>query len=321
MSRFWPPFGFVSVVPAALALAACATAQEPNAEGDMAMPDLAMPDLAATCQADPLPQVDFAVPPTGQQVQPGNIGTPCNTNADCRQGTSPVCWQRTLFNQMGLLETPGGYCSSTCNTDADCCNGRADCEHLCLDFGMRFGKACIAGCRDAVTCRHPGYSCAYLSVVNNNILTGCWPNGNLTCNPKEPECTDPRYGQPGACWRQAIEDQRGGICLQLCQVGEPCDPSIFDEPLQCLYIDFTQEGDAFRGTMCFPGVEMPKDPGATCRFSNECTDGYQCDNRMNGGSRVCEKMCNLKGRNPRCPTGQVCTKVFPSCEAGLCKPQ
>ena len=44
---------------------------------------------------------------------------------------------------------------------------------------------------------------------------------------------------PGGCWRQAIEDEGGGLCLQTCAVGDPCDNDIFDNTLQCLYLDFT----------------------------------------------------------------------------------
>jgi hypothetical protein len=62
---------------------------------------------------------------------------------------------------------------------------------------------------------------------------------------------------------------------------------------------------------------MPKAAGATCQFIDECEDGYECDR---DGSKKYEKLCNTRGRSPRCPAGQVCTKVFPSCEAGLCKP-
>jgi hypothetical protein len=313
MKRTW--LGLVPLALVSLTLTACPKGggtDDGGTETDGGTSDLRKTDAGA-CKADPLPAVDFAVAPTGQMVKPGDIGTACTQNMDCKQGKTPVCWKQTLFDASGLLPTPGGYCSSVCDADADCGT-----DHLCLDFGAR-GKACIAGCGDAVTCRHPGYSCAYLDQEGNNIITGCWPNDNLTCNPKEDTCTDPRYGMPGGCYRQAIEDEGGGICLQTCVAGDFCDPNIFDDPLQCLYIDFTDGGDAFRGTICFPSSDMPKDPGATCMYSNECQDGYQCDNRMTGGSKKCEKICNLNGRSPRCTGGQTCQKIFPGCEAGLCK--
>lgn len=315
MNRTW--LGLATLALAGITLTACtkppAGSDDAGTSNDGGAGDMKSVDAAA-CAPDPVPKVDFAVPPTGKQIKAGEVGAACTKTADCTQGKTPVCWTKTLFDASGTLDTAGGYCSSTCATDADCGTG-----NLCLDFGPMRGKACIAGCDDANTCRHPGYSCAYLDQQGNNIITGCWPNGNLDCNPKEDTCTDPRYGMPGGCWRQAIEDDRGGVCLQTCNVGDLCDPDIFDNPLQCLYIDFTDIGDGFRGTICFPTAQMPKDAGQSCMFSNDCADGLQCDNGP-GGSKKCEKMCNLKGRSPRCTaSGTSCKKAFPGCEAGLCK--
>src|SRR5262245_48225369 len=88
-------------------------------------------------------------------TQQSKIGGPCRQNAECTEGKSPVCWKSTLADQMGLLVTVDGYCSSSCVTDTDCATGSR-----CLGLsgnGVQLGKFCFATCTKAADCRSPGY--------------------------------------------------------------------------------------------------------------------------------------------------------------------
>src|SRR5207302_3388952 len=48
------------------------------------------------------------------------IGAPCTQSAECKEGATPICWVKTLLDQMDYLEVPGGYCTSKCTRDLDC---------------------------------------------------------------------------------------------------------------------------------------------------------------------------------------------------------
>lgn len=268
---------------------------------DLATPRDGGPD--GSCAVTPPPTVDFAVPPSGKMIPAGNVGSACTMNADCKQGTgTKSCWKTNLFNNPMYYATPGGYCSATCTTDADCGPG-----NFCVDFGGP-GQACLAGCEDAVTCRHPGYACWYLGGASS----ACFVTAGLDCNPKLATCTT-GAGDPGGCGRVTIEDDPGGICQPTCKVGDSCA----DSTTQCLYIDYTQYGDGFRGMACISSSATPAMPGDPCTYENDCIDGYQCDNRA-GGTNRCVKLCDLGGAAPRCAAGSTCTKAFATCEAGLC---
>ncbi len=291
--------------------------------GDAGTDGGATQDLAKrACDAGAGSKVDFAAAPTGRAPVAGDIGFGCTTTADCKKGPRPVCWPTTLFNNTRYLPTAGGYCSSTCATDADCADSNMDPNNpnLCIDFGGTDGKACIAGCGDAVTCRPPGYSCTYLvNTDSNTVLTGCFPNGNLDCNPTDKAGCTTGTGLTGGCVRQAIEDSHGGNCLSVCQPSDSCEPDNNGNTFQCVYLDFRGGGDAFVGSLCFPAVAAPKDPGTTCQFANDCADGYQCDSGS-GGSNKCLKLCRQGKPTPKCSTGTTCQDAFNICSGpGLCK--
>jgi hypothetical protein len=257
---------------------------------------------------------DLAEPPPDLAPPPGRIGAACTTSRDCHEGVAPVCWERKLLNDDDLLDAPGGYCSSRCRDDSECGG-----KNRCVDFGP-YGRFCLAGCADANTCRHDDYSCLYYDVSGDMINGVCLPNADLLdCNPKEVRCTDRITGTAGGCVRQAFEDKRGGLCNALCEPGEGCATDIFGTERNCLFLDFTPGGDAFRGTLCFPMVGRPKDEGQMCRLANECVKGYQCDNAM-GGSYTCRRLCRLGRPTPACPTGTMCADAFGTgMGAGICR--
>lgn len=289
--------------------------------------DLSAGGPAVTCDGSIGPRPDATVAPNPIKINTGDIGQPCKADMDCKQGSGkPICWVKNLFNSTMYIPTAGGYCTVACNVDADC--GSSD--HICTDFGMVMGKPakyCLGGCNDAVTCRHPGYACAYIKDLGNGMVaTACFPAGAgtiLDCNPKTGDCTD-RQGNPGACQRAAIEDDNGGICLTRCDPGVGnCQPDNSGNNQQCLYDDYTGNGDAFRGTVCIASAMNQKNPGDACKYGNECPDGYQCDNGADG-TKTCLKMCRIGKKSPACGTGTSCQDVFGLCAtnaAGLCRAQ
>lgn len=282
-------------------LSGCPGSEAPEDAGTPARVDLRrLPDM----RVDLAVQEDLATEPESK------VGAPCVSDADC-SGTKAVCWARSLFNLPDFLTTPDGYCSASCTKDADCGGG-----NLCLDFGAPIGRSCIKGCMDATTCRHPGYSCMFLEVRGGKLRAGCFPNEILTCNPKvKMPCTS-FNGVPGSCIRQAFEDERGGLCYDLCEVGAACDIGPFGEDTTCLFIDVTASGDAFRGTTCFPKAPTMIKDGDPCALPNECQEGSQCDTQ---GSLTCRKLCHQSRMTPRCPAGTLCKDSFGTGSgAGLC---
>jgi hypothetical protein len=278
---------------------------------------------------------DFAAGSTGRVIAAGDFGSPCTANANCKHGPTPTCWIKNLLNDANALPVTGGYCSSGCTVDADCADSNMDPNNpnLCVNFGTTQApqRACIAGCGDAVTCRHPmnadggglpGYSCTLLSQdAMGNPLAGCFPSGTgtfLTCNPKEAACTT-LNNLPGGCWRQAIEDEDGGICLATCVVGNECAMDVLGNTDTCLEVNFTGDGDGFRGSLCFPQAATPAAAGAACMYADDCIDTYQCDNTT-GGTQKCQQLCQLGMPEPKCPTGTTCQDAFGICAGpGLCR--
>jgi hypothetical protein len=276
-------------------------------------------DMRAACKEDPPPTVDAFSPPSGQKINAGDVGAACAQDTDCKKGAAPTCWERYVLD-VTRIEAPSGYCTASCKTDADCDKNSLGKKNVCVNFGQQSGSWCMATCEDAQTCRHPGYSCVFLGEDDmGNEVDVCAPAAlmGLDCDPTQKSCMT-EGGQAGGCYRQAYENEEGGRCLATCRTSNDCGvDDVFGET-QCLFLDFTRYGDGHRGPLCFPSASMPKDPGATCQFTNECTAGYQCDNRE-GGSRKCEKLCGLDGKAPRCDTGKGCAQTFGTCNLGLCK--
>jgi hypothetical protein len=318
--------GLITATISLLALVGWGCSKKPAADPCDIDPDLCEEDLrkgdmkptqdllppVEECKDKPPPQVDFAVPPSGGMIRPGELGSACMNDGQCAMGLT--CW-KSLLNNAGLIETPGGYCSKACMMHTQCGAG-----NVCVNFGAMFGSGCLAGCRDAVMCRHgatqaDSYSCLVFGTdAMGRDVAACIPSIIFQCNPKTMATCRTRDGKAGACIRAAYEDNWGGFCEARCTLGDPCA----DPKESCLYVDQTEFGDAFRGTICIGISDMPKRAGEACDFINECEDGYECDRTQNGTNK-CEKLCNLSGRRPTCDQGKVCKQAFSSCEAGLCR--
>lgn len=273
-----------------------------------------LPDLRAPVEAPDLraPPADLRMPPPPDLREPADlaaaprgIGDPCTDSAQCKTGPAPVCWKNTVLDKMGYSKTPGGYCSSTCTSDMDC--GGAG---TCGDFGAD-GMFCLRFCRDAATCRHPGYACRFYG--SDGI---CYPEAIFDCDPKVAACTQAGTGLAGGCERRAYEDK--GTCRASCGVGVGSCLLLGLLSQQCVYYDGTGAPflDAFKGPICLPSPAAPVMPGGGCLYLNQCTDGYQCDSLMN----TCQKLC-VKGGTPACSGGMSCADAFGTAAdgPGLCR--
>jgi hypothetical protein len=233
------------------------------------------------------------------------IGDPCTADTDCKVGTVPSCWKANVLNNTANPATPSGYCSAKCTADTECGAG-----NRCVSFGTE--SHCLKGCADAVTCRHPGYACAF-------IASGvCYPDTIYDCDPKAGTgtCTEAMTGKAGGCLRQAFEDK--GVCQASCAVGPGTCADRAGRKRQCIYYDASKGGfmDTYKGLICAQSVAMPKMAGDACTFLNECVDGAECD-PIDG---KCHMMC-VKGGTPGCTSPAMCQDDFmtPAGGPGLCR--
>ncbi len=235
------------------------------------------------------------------------IGGPCASTADCIEGTTPVCFTKTLYNKGGFLKTQGGYCSSKCTTDDDCgVNG------VCQDEGTN-GKWCFASCTNAAGCL-PGYACIYSGEDH------CFPNGSLTCDPTNGDgtCTT-ATNQVGGCFRYAHGTGLTGYCYDGCDVGAGSCPVQGGFPQQCNVYDErsfkdleAKTGDKFVGGVCIQSYSL--NPAGTECLDNgadsidACVDGAECDLAAafaGVGDNLCHTLCLAGTGAP--DAGTTCT--------------
>ena len=258
------------------------------------------------------------------------LGGPCNSDADCLEGTTPVCFAQTLFNDPVTLKTANGYCSGHCTSDADCGS-----KGVCQDHGLS-GKWCFAKCQLATDCRSGGYACVQGSPPY------CFPSANLTCDPTAGggACVT-TTGHSGGCIRAALGPGMTGTCYDLCTVGSSC-PTAFTLAQQCLVRDqrgvrdaTAGKNDTFLGSIC-TATSSTNATGQACLQDGmpsafACVGGDQCYTAatFTGGDDKCHLLCSPgyssdAGSVPpvSCPGSAVCTDVwglFTSIRpAGLC---
>jgi len=251
-------------------------------------------------------------------IAPGSIGSSCQASTDCTAGTAPVCWRSNILDSPGNLPTPGGYCSSTCTSDTDC-GSTGSCQAVLAGSS----KYCLRKCITANTCRNTeGYACFILTAHTGY----CYPATRLSCNPTQIDPatkngTCPGSNPPSACIRRTFEDL--GECRPLCTPGSvPCSTA---ESLaqHCVYLNTSQSStgaptrDVFKGTTCFPVYSDAVKPGGTCKYFDECTDGYEC-NVVKAGDNTCRQLCTVGDSS--CISPQTCRDAFSAGPggAGLC---
>jgi hypothetical protein len=263
----------------------------------------------------------------------GPVGAACAANADCAEGKTPTCWQKTLVNKTGTFPTPGGYCSSPCTSDADC-GENAGCFAI-----STLGKWCLSKCTAASDCRGaPDWACVLLFVQ-----PVCYPAPNLTCDPSanDGECQI-QTGAPGGCFRLALGSGNTGTCQEQCVIGVGnCNTGAGGH---CTFSDRTFDlttgmmtADLFRGGICAYGPPG-SDEGQPCTRLTACADGLECDLQVPvknpNGTNLCRQLCFLPGGGydadggtisvpgmvaGSCPVGKTCTDVFG--EAGNSRPE
>lgn len=278
------------------------------AMGDMAKPsDMAMPpgDMAGRDMATPM--FDMTRPGDMSMMVMGAVGSPCTDDMQCTGGPAPKCWKANVLNNAMNPATPGGYCSSTCMTDAQCGGGAR-----CVDFGPG-GKNCLAGCSNATTCRKPSYACRF-----NEGAGVCFPDSVFDCDPSTTgACTETGTGKMGGCMRGAYENK--GTCVAGCTIGAgTCAAGPSGAKRQCVYVDTTvgTYKDKWKGATCLNSPATAVMPGGACSYSDDCTDGYQCD----GASGTCKQLC-VSGGMPACGMG-MCSDAFktmPASSPGMCR--
>jgi hypothetical protein len=240
----------------------------------------------------------------------GAIGAGCQASSDCKEGPAPVCWIKHIENKLGYLATPGGYCSSTCNADTDC-GAKGHCQEF-----TDIGKRCIAACTSDGECRGKGYACF--------MNLGCFPDGNLDCDPAAAGGLCSYRGGPmatGGCVRQAYGTGTRGTCFELCGVGvNTCTPDngtarhcIVDDETHML--DGTPTTDTWKGPVCFDAIDTTTNPpliadGADCLYSpvggkqdhypDVCVAGEECWVKQfdANADQKCHKLCYQGGAMP-----------------------
>jgi len=254
---------------------------------------------------------DFAMEAPDDLTVSSLIGGPCTIDTNCTEGTKPVCFKKTLFNKTGLLPTAGGYCSSTCTSDADCGS-----DSHCENFGT-LGGACLANCMSATDCRTPGYACF-------GSFGGCFPDGNLTCDPSAGDGTCTLGKLAGGCVRSALGTGNTGQCRESCEVGVGTCAADTNGPRHCVFSDGTHDstqaatGDKFKGGLC-DGVVTNPGPiaddvdcnyiaaGQTtgAHYIDVCVDGSECWTKFFGttADEKCHKLCYKNNMVPASPDG------------------
>ena len=78
-------------------------------------------------------------------------GKDCSTNKDCATGTCLIIFEGSFGG--GMMEAPGGYCSSSCLMNTDCGEG-GTCSGAFAGAPGRCLKSCMASseCRDGYRC-------------------------------------------------------------------------------------------------------------------------------------------------------------------------
>jgi len=215
----------------------------------------------------------------------GPVGAACDDPTDCQTGSCVMT--DTL---------PGGYCSILgCSADNPCpvgstCYTTSDGVSLCMAF-----------CEGDVDCRGDGdYACQPLYT---SALGICAPSCTITeecssstrCNEDTGVCElltcDPAASDEDSCssdetcWPDSngLSDE-GGLCLHLCDPGDPSAECLADEVCQPLADDPANRG------FCAPPV---------CSATHECPAGAICQDD------VCQPPA-LCGEDSPCDDGTTC---------------
>lgn len=257
----------------------------------------------STCVAEPTSgragvcvRPALAPPPGTGEEGTSSIGAPCETDADCADGSSCLSVDSDPFGAGG--GPPGGYCSAPCASAADCGSGNA-----CL--GAASGGLCLRACtlgddescgdRDSVVCTPIGTGAVCLPLCSSNAECG-----TLRCNPALGLCVDAEVpcSNDGECADDFVCD--GGACVAppLCASDADC-PSGF-----C---------DTAAGVCSEPPLLSV---GAACSDDAACAGGLCLPL---AGSSFCSAVCQLGTRVGCEPYGADAFCLLPvNDEVGLC---
>jgi hypothetical protein len=221
------------------------------------------------------------------------IGGACRSEGDCIEGAAPTCWEVSYLDRVGAFVTKDGYCSSPCTSDADCGSG------VCVDEGAD-GKWCFSRCQGAADCRS-GYAC--FPRLGNH----CFPSGGLNCDPAMGDGTCAGRGSlPGGCIRRALGSGMTGSCYDGCRAGVGSCTAVNSVFRQCIVLDETAMGDAFKGGVCVTAYSQST-TGKSCQALDACVDGDECFlASFPSGDGKCHVMCN---QTAACASG-ACADVF-----------
>jgi hypothetical protein len=139
--------------------------------------------LAATCVVSCWDEIDHQVVPVGNDLDASTewvippewsgFGTACSSDNDC--GNYPSSEKRCIHNCVGLINTPGGYCTGCCDkAGKNLCAPGID----CVGYDNVY-LVCLAHCNSDTDCRQEeGYECRTIYYIPDDFP------GNY-CLPKE----------------------------------------------------------------------------------------------------------------------------------------
>jgi hypothetical protein len=221
------------------------------------------------------------------------VGHTCTSSTMCT-GTSPQC---VTTIPMTTIMAPGGYCTNAnCVSNASCGTG-GFCDTM-------YTHSCLQDCANPGDC----------NANNGNNACFFWTNTNAACLPRTLSKCDPTViascAGANGCLREGIDNV--GDCFPTCVFGGVACPNDQQGQAQgCYYFNSTVDSngnpttDKFNGLMCLPlGTSAVN---TACMFLDDCVSGYECDQFMAGGTKVCRQMCKLG--TTVCSTGS-CKDAF-----------
>jgi hypothetical protein len=231
---------------------------------------------------------------------PDEIGTPCETAADCEGG---VC-----------LSAIQGYCSRECDAVTPCPDG----SHCSAD-GL-----CVVSCSTDAQCARSGYECYDR---DGDAITECFAVGDGTGQVGDPcddisECTG---GERAACFVEAGGFRNGYCSLRCERAGETCPNGTHCENGVCLrscerseqcrtdgYLCYNRSSSG-SSTECFPAGTGDTPVGGACEGVWDCAGGSAAVCQQDGfPGGHCTRTC-LPFFGGDCPMGSHCTTTTGSC--------
>jgi hypothetical protein len=208
--------------------------------------------------------IDASVTPS---LPDETAGKGCTNDDECAPG---MCLTAFAASGGGMMEAPGGYCSSGCMTNAECGTG-GTCSGAFAGFGGIGAMAgrCLKGCGMDADCRE-GYRC--VTALGMSVTSGAQdPTGGLLgasgCEPipETQKLADGVVGTPcdkhsdcgdGRCQRGgAMGEYPGGYCTGACLVDADCGAS---------------------GVCTPPTAAGAGSCSLRCEQDTDCRDGYRC---------------------------------------------